>query len=39
VLNVYQQLDPDLPRPERLTVLERIAKLEGFGAAAEEVRG
>jgi cyclase len=39
VLNVYQQLDPELPRPERLTVLERIAKLEGFGAAAEEVRG
>jgi glyoxylase-like metal-dependent hydrolase (beta-lactamase superfamily II) len=30
VLNVYQQLDPDLPRPERLTVLDRIAKLEGF---------
>jgi glyoxylase-like metal-dependent hydrolase (beta-lactamase superfamily II) len=35
VLNVYQQLDPGLPRPERLTVLERIAKLEGFGAAGE----
>jgi glyoxylase-like metal-dependent hydrolase (beta-lactamase superfamily II) len=30
VLNVYQQLNPDLPRPERLTVLDRIAKLEGF---------
>ncbi|HZZ48827.1 MAG TPA: MBL fold metallo-hydrolase [Pseudonocardia sp.] len=30
VLNVYQQLDPELPRPERLTVLDRIAKLEGF---------
>jgi len=37
VLNVYQQLDPALPRPERLTVLERIAKLEGFEAG--EVRG
>ena len=35
VLNVYQQLDPGLPRPERLTVLERIAKLEGFGVAGE----
>jgi cyclase len=30
VLNVYQQLDPSLPRPDRLTVLERIAALEGF---------
>lgn len=37
VLNVYQQLDPALPRPERLTVLERIAVLEGF-TAPEEVR-
>lgn len=30
VLNVYQQLDPDMERPERLTVLSRIAALEGF---------
>ena len=30
VLNVYQQLDPSMPRPERMTVLERIAALEGF---------
>ncbi|WP_240157202.1 MBL fold metallo-hydrolase [Pseudonocardia broussonetiae] len=34
VLNVYQQLDPSLPRPDRLTVLERIAALEGFAAPA-----
>lgn len=30
VLNVYQQLDPTLDRPDRLTVLSRIAALEGF---------
>ena len=30
VINVYQQLDPSMERPERLTVLGRIAKLEGF---------
>jgi cyclase len=30
VLNVYQQLDPSLPRPDRLTVLTKIAALEGF---------
>lgn len=38
VLNVYQQLDPAMPRPERLTVLGRIAALEGFGLD-EEVHG
>lgn len=32
VLNVYQELDPDMARPDRLTVLGRIAALEGFGA-------
>lgn len=32
VISVYQQLDPSFPRPERLTVLERIAKIEGFTA-------
>jgi glyoxylase-like metal-dependent hydrolase (beta-lactamase superfamily II) len=37
VINVYQQLDPDMPRPERLTVLGRIAALEGF--SAPEVQG
>lgn len=37
VINVYQQLDPSLPRPERLTVLGRIAALEGF-TAPEEVQ-
>lgn len=31
VLSVYQQLDPTMARPERLTVLDRIARLEGFG--------
>ena len=30
VLNVYQQLDPSMDRPERMTVLSRIAALEGF---------
>jgi cyclase len=30
VLNVYQQLDPTMERPNRLTVLGRIAALEGF---------
>ena len=30
VLNVYQQLDPTIPRPDRLTVLTKIAALEGF---------
>lgn len=30
VLNVYQQLDPTMERPERLTVLSKIAALEGF---------
>lgn len=30
VINVYQQLDPTMERPERLTVLSRIAALEGF---------
>jgi glyoxylase-like metal-dependent hydrolase (beta-lactamase superfamily II) len=33
VLNVYQQLDPDVPRPDRLTVLTKIAALEGFDPA------
>ena len=32
VLNVYQQLDPTVPRPDRLTVLTKIAALEGFTA-------
>ena len=32
VLNVYQQLDPDMDRPDRLTVLGRIGALEGFTA-------
>lgn len=36
VLNVYQQLDPDLPRPDRLTVLTKIAALEGFSPSAFE---
>jgi hypothetical protein len=30
VLNVYQQLDPSMPRPDRMTVLQRIAAIEGF---------
>ncbi|PXY33502.1 MBL fold metallo-hydrolase [Prauserella coralliicola] len=30
VLNVYQQLDPTVPRPDRLHVLTKIAALEGF---------
>lgn len=30
VLNVYQELDPTVPRPDRLDVLARIAALEGF---------
>ncbi|HEY2225761.1 MBL fold metallo-hydrolase [Actinomycetospora sp.] len=33
VLNVYQQLDPTVPRPDRLTVLTKIAALEGFDPA------
>ena len=33
VLNVYQQLDPTIPRPDRMTVLTKIAALEGFDAA------
>lgn len=33
VINVYQELDPGMARPDRLTVLGRIAALEGFGAA------
>lgn len=33
VLNVYQQLDPTVPRPDRLTVLTKIAALEGFSPA------
>ncbi|MER5387520.1 MBL fold metallo-hydrolase [Saccharopolyspora sp. NPDC002686] len=32
VINVYQQLNPDMPREERLLVLGRIAALEGFPA-------
>ncbi|GAA4792540.1 hypothetical protein GCM10023200_30010 [Actinomycetospora chlora] len=36
VLNVYQQLDPSLPRPDRLTVLTKIAALEGFDPALFE---
>ncbi|MGI5131126.1 MBL fold metallo-hydrolase [Pseudonocardia sp. CA-107938] len=36
VINVYQQLDPSMERPERLTVLGRIAQLEGFPAKKEE---
>jgi glyoxylase-like metal-dependent hydrolase (beta-lactamase superfamily II) len=36
VINVYQQLDPSMERPERLTVLGRIAKLEGFPPKEEE---
>ncbi|MFC4948935.1 MBL fold metallo-hydrolase [Pseudonocardia sp. GCM10023141] len=39
VLNVYQQLDPSLPRPDRLTVLTRIAALEGFTAPSDEKVG
>ncbi|RZT88891.1 glyoxylase-like metal-dependent hydrolase (beta-lactamase superfamily II) [Pseudonocardia sediminis] len=31
VINVYQELDPAMARPDRLTVLGRIAALEGFG--------
>ena len=34
VMNVYQQLDPGMDRPNRLTVLSRIAALEGFTAPA-----
>ncbi|WP_181782329.1 MBL fold metallo-hydrolase [Pseudonocardia pini] len=34
VLNVYQQLDPSMDRPDRLTVLSRIAALEGFATSA-----
>ena len=34
VINVYQQLDPGMDRPNRLTVLSRIAALEGFTAPA-----
>lgn len=34
VINVYQELDPAMARPDRLTVLGRIAALEGFGAAS-----
>lgn len=30
VLNVYQQLDPTTPRRERMTVLSKIALIEGF---------
>ena len=30
VLNVYQELDPTVPRPSRYDVLGRIAALEGF---------
>ena len=30
VLNVYQELDSSVPRPDRLDVLGRIAALEGF---------
>jgi Metallo-beta-lactamase superfamily len=33
VLNVYQQLDPSMDRPNRLTVLSRIAALEGWAAS------
>ncbi|MFC5064623.1 MBL fold metallo-hydrolase [Actinomycetospora atypica] len=33
VLNVYQQLDPSVPRPDRLSVLTKIAALEGFEGA------
>lgn len=36
VLNVYQQLDPSMPRPDRMTVLERIAAIEGFAAPETE---
>jgi cyclase len=36
VLNVYQQLDPSLPRPDRLTVLTKIAALEGFDPSVFE---
>ena len=32
VLNTFQHLDPTVPRPERLTVLTKIAALEGFPA-------
>ena len=31
VTNLYEQLDPDRERTSRLTVLTKIAKLEGFG--------
>jgi glyoxylase-like metal-dependent hydrolase (beta-lactamase superfamily II) len=33
VLNVYQQLDPEMARPNPLTILGRVAELEGFGTA------
>lgn len=39
VLNVYQQLDPGMPRPERMTVLARIAAIEGFTVPAAEKAG
>lgn len=35
VMNVYQHLNPDLPRHDRLFVLGRIAALEGFPALTE----
>jgi cyclase len=38
VLNVYQELDPAVPRPSRYDVLGRIAALEGFGTGEEESR-
>lgn len=36
VLNVYQELDPAVPRPSRYDVLGRIAALEGFTGAGED---
>jgi cyclase len=36
VLNVYQQLDPAIPRPDRLTVLTKIAALERFSPTVFE---
>ncbi|WP_433413182.1 MBL fold metallo-hydrolase [Microtetraspora malaysiensis] len=37
VINVYQQLDPDMPREGNFLVLGRIAALEGFPALATAV--
>jgi cyclase len=36
VINVYQQLDPSMSRPDQLSVMERIAAIEGFTAPEAE---